>query len=261
MVTKTLFAALLAAIFVLACGQGNTDDSSTTPVEVVNTDPELEFATLAIEITGKPADALQPRRLGPPTESPLITLTNEENGQVVNVAWTGTLAYAKVKMGTYVCEVVAQGFAPDTSSITVNQSDLGSTVNVTISLRANGPTKPEPVDLGTYSVLWANWTPPDESTIGMFNDGGTVYVTYQPAFEDEPATYSLEGDMPELTCRVEADRKVNCPAWTAQDGTVVTATGEFGENDLEAKLMIDYHAYQGMENEYHEYRVFRLVRE
>ena len=126
---------------------------------------------------------------------------------------------------------------------------------------AAGPTKPEPVQLGTYSVLWANWTPPDESTIGMFNDDGEVaYVTYQSAFENEPATYSLSGDMPELTCSVGNGDELTCPAWTAQDGTIVTATGKFTEDGANAVLYVDFLLYSGQDNERHKYLVFHLVR-
>lgn len=256
---RNLLAALLAAIFTLACNaEGGTEPTPTDKVDVVET-PETKMATLVIEIKGQTGTA-SPRRLGPPADTLTVNLYKDDDGTNVPIEWTNGLAMAKVGVGKYTCEVIASGFAPETSPVEVTKENLGTTVDVTISLSANGPTKPEAVNLGEYSVLWAHWTPPDESSIGMFDDGGSVYVTYTPTFENAPAQYRFQGDMPELTCYVTEGRKVNCPTWTDQTGTLAEGTGEFTEDDAEATIKVVFTSNPGDPDEYPTYRVYKITR-
>ncbi|MEK7648027.1 MAG: hypothetical protein AAB384_03265, partial [Patescibacteria group bacterium] len=256
-----LLAALLAAIFTLACSaEGGTEPTPTDKVDGTD-NPVTEFANLAIEIMGQPADAPVSRRLSPPIDTPNVVLIKDNDGSNIDWDWVDGLVTAKVPIGTYTCEVTFDGFLPETITLQVTPSDIGTTVSQRIVLVTNGPTKPEPVELGEYSVQWANWTPPDESSIGMFDDGGSVYVTYTPAFEAKPAQYQFHGDMPSMTCYVTEGRKVDCPTWTEQDGTLGNSTGEFTNDDAEATIKVDFTIDPGEADEYHKYFIYRIKRE
>lgn len=253
---KTLFAALLAAIFALGCSAPEGTQTKVS-IEVVN--PEIKTATLAIEIKGATDATTTPRRLVPPGDKLNVVLTKDTDGSIIEWTWHNGLVTATVPVGTYTCEVTAEGFARETSSIVIDTDQLGTTVTTVIQLAIDVPSKPEPQDLGTYTVERVRTDDHYEPTDMWGTENAPAYVTYTAAFEGKLAQYKLQGELPEFTCTVTDGQSISCEQWTDVTGAIFNATGVVAKSNETIELKAAASAYVGTPDEYTEYLRYRLT--